>query len=187
MKIEVQRTRRLLDDFFKIDEVFLRFEKFDGTMSGPIRRLVLDRGDAVAAIIRNRATGRLVFARQLRYPTHANGPGWLTEIIAGLVDAGEQPEAAIRREIAEESGYDVATIEHISTFYTTPGGSNERVFLYHAEVDGSRKTQFASASDEEDIELRELDLDAALRAVTAGDIVDAKTILALYWLKSRAP
>lgn len=184
MKVLIERTRRLLNDFFRIDEVFLRYEKFDGSMSGPVRRLVLDRGDAVAALVLNTATGRLVLANQFRYPTYAKGPGWLIEIIAGLIDAGEDAEAAIRREIREEAGCEVTKLEPISTFYVTPGGSNERVFLFYAEA-GPRAQEHRGGGDEEDIELAELEPDEAFRRVEAGEIVDAKTIIALYWLRNR--
>jgi nudix-type nucleoside diphosphatase (YffH/AdpP family) len=183
MKIEVERTRRLLDDFFRIDEIVLRYEKFDGRMSGPVRRLVLDRGDAVAALLMNTATGRVVLAKQLRYPTFARGAGWITEIIAGLVDDGETPEAAIRREIREETGYEATRIEPISTFYVTPGGSNERVFLFYAEADAPAGER--ERSDEEDIALLELDPAAAFRMIDAGEIADAKTIIGLWWLRER--
>jgi ADP-ribose pyrophosphatase len=183
MKVDITRTRRLLDDFFRIDEVFLRYEKFDGRMSGPVRRLVLDRGDAVAALVTNTTTGRVVLAKQLRLPTLAKGPGWITEIIAGLVDAGETPDAAIVREIREETGYTVEKLEPIATFYVTPGGSNERVFLFHAEVASPAGAR--EHGDEEDIALIELEPAAAFRLLDAGEIADAKTIIALLWLRER--
>ena len=184
MKVEVEHTRRLLDDFFRIDEVRLRYEKFDGRMSGPVRRLVLDRGDAVAALVMNATTGRLIFAKQLRFPTCEKGPGWITEIVAGLVDAGETPEAAIRREIREETGYNVEKLEPVSTFYVTPGGSNERIFLFAAEVGATANARHGN--DEEDIALVELSPADAFRQLDAGEIVDAKTIIALYWLRGKA-
>jgi nudix-type nucleoside diphosphatase (YffH/AdpP family) len=184
MKVLIERTHRLLNDFFRVDEVVLRYEKFDGSMSGPVRRLVLDRGDAVAALVLNTATGRLVLANQLRFPTYAKGPGWLIEIVAGLVDAGEEPETAIRREIREESGREVTKLEPISTFYVTPGGSNERVFLFYAEA-GAPMQEHRGGGDDEDIALIELEPDEAFRRIEAGEIVDAKTIVALYWLRNR--
>jgi ADP-ribose pyrophosphatase len=183
MKITIERARRLLDDFFRIDEVFLRYEKFDGSMSGPVRRLVLVRGDAVAALVVNAATGRVVLAKQLRFPTLAKGPGWITEIVAGLVDEGETPDAAIVREIREETGYSVQKLEPISTFYVTPGGSNERVFLFYAEVQAPAGAR--EHGDEEDIALLEVEPSAAFKMLAAGEIADAKTMIALYWLCER--
>ena len=185
--VKVESKRRLLDDFFEVDEVFLRFEKFDGQMSAAVRRLILDRGDAVAALVFNTATQRLILVNQFRCPTVEKGPGWITEIVAGMVDAGETPETAVRREIMEEVGFNVAKLERISTFYVSPGGSTERVFLYYAEVDDAGKVEAGGGvvAEDEDLELVEFDLAAALREVAAGGIVDAKTILALYWLENR--
>ena len=185
--VVVESRRRLLDGFFKVDEVLLRFEKFDGQMSPVVRRLILDLGDAVAALVFNTTTQRLVFVNQFRCPTVEKGPGWVTEIVAGMVDAGESPEAAVRREILEEVGFNVAKLERIACFYVSPGGSTERVFLYYAEVDDAGKVEAGGGVDaeHEDIELVELDIEAALRAVGAGVIVDAKTILAIYWLRNK--
>jgi ADP-ribose pyrophosphatase len=185
--VEVEKKRRLLDGFFVVDEVFLRFEKFDGRMSPVVRRLVLDRGDAVAALVFNTTTRRLLFVNQFRCPTVEKGPGWVVEVVAGMVDAGETPETAVRREILEEIGFKVARLEPISTFYVSPGGSTERVFLYYAEVDDAGKVEPGGGvvAEDEDLELVERDLAEALREVETGKIVDAKTILALFWLKLR--
>jgi nudix-type nucleoside diphosphatase (YffH/AdpP family) len=186
VKVDIESRRRLLDDFFRIDEVFLRFEKFDGRMSEVVRRLVLDRGDAVAALVFNTTTQRLLLVNQFRIPTVEKGPGWMTEVVAGLVDGDEAPESAIRREILEEIGFSVAKLEPITTCYATPGGSNERFFLFYAEVDETGKVEPGGGvpAENEDLAVVEYDLATALREVATGGIVDAKTILALYWLEN---
>ena len=50
-KVDVYSRRPLLDDFFKVDEVQVSFERFDGSMTPPVRRLVFERGDSVAAVV----------------------------------------------------------------------------------------------------------------------------------------
>ena len=57
------------------------------------------------------------------------------ELVAGIVEPGEDPEQAMRRELLEEMGYEALALTHISTFYVSPGGSSERVILYCADVD----------------------------------------------------
>ena len=59
-KIEIQQRQRLLDGFFKVDEITLRHELADGRMSPPLRRLNLDRGKGVAALLYNRTTQKIV-------------------------------------------------------------------------------------------------------------------------------
>src|SRR5262245_41830203 len=76
-KVDVQSRRRLLDDFFKVDEATVSFEHFDGSMTPPVRRLVFERGDSVAAGVFDRNTERLLLTEQVRFPTREKGPGWL--------------------------------------------------------------------------------------------------------------
>jgi len=75
-QVQVASKRRIFDDFFKIEEAFLKYERFDGRMSKTIRRLNFERGDSVAAIIFNRETRRVILVNQFRYPTLEKGlPG----------------------------------------------------------------------------------------------------------------
>lgn len=136
-RTEVHGRRRLLDDFFKVDEAEVSFERADGSMTPPARRLVFERGDSVAAVVVHRESHSLLFTEQFRFPTLGKGSGWLLEVIAGMIDSGESPEAALRREIEEELGFAVARLEPISTFFVSPGGSSERIWLYYAEVTDS--------------------------------------------------
>ena len=130
----VHEKRRVFDGFFKIDEATVSYRGADGSMIGPVRRLSLERGDSVAALVFHRDRRSVILANQFRYPTYEKGPGWLTELVAGMVDPGETPEQSMRREILEESGYEIERLQHISTFYVSPGGSSERIFLYYVEV-----------------------------------------------------
>ena len=117
-KIELQQRQRLLDGFFKVDEITLRHELADGRMSPPLRRLNLDRGSGVAALLYNRTTQKIVLVRQFRYPASLEGPGWILEIVAGMHEAGEVPEDTMRREILEETGYEAEHLEPVSSFST---------------------------------------------------------------------
>lgn len=184
-RVQIENKRRVFDDFLKIDEAIVRFERFDGTMSPPVRRLNLERGDSVAAIILNRTTRRVTLVNQFRFPTYEKGPGWMLEVVAGIVDGHEAPESAVRREILEETGYRVSSLAPISTFYLSPGGSSERITLYCAEVDDFERVAGGGgvASEVEDVDVLELSYQEAWEALDSGKIVDAKTIIALNWLR----
>jgi nudix-type nucleoside diphosphatase (YffH/AdpP family) len=186
-KVEIKSKRLIFDDFFKIQEAILRYQRFDGRMSGEVRRLSFERGDAVAALILNRDSQTVILANQFRYPTYEKGPGWMYEIVAGILEANEQPEEAMRREMLEEVGYNAANLTHISTFYLSPGGSSERIFLYYAEVVNTDRVSRGGGlvSQEEDVQLIELSLPEAWKALASGEIVDAKTIIALMWLRNK--
>jgi nudix-type nucleoside diphosphatase (YffH/AdpP family) len=84
-------------------------------------------------------------------------------------------------------GYKISKLEHISTFYVSPGGSSERIILYYAEIDDSDKIQAGGglAREHEDIITVELSVTEALEQIHSGQIADAKTILGILWLHNR--
>ena len=166
MKVEINSKKQIFSGFLSIEEAELTIERFDGGMI-QMRRQYLERGDAVAALLFNCDTRRLVMVNQFKYPTYAKGPGWLTEIIAGMIDSNETPLSAIKREVLEESGYKLAegAFHSIATFYLSPGGSSERVFLYYAEVGNSDKSSAGGgrADEQEDILVVEMSLDESAK------------------------
>jgi ADP-ribose pyrophosphatase len=126
--VEIQRQRRVYDGFVTIDEAVLRHTRFAGGWTRPLTRIKVERGDSAAAIVTSAETGRVILVEQFRYPTVANSGGWIVETVAGLIDDGETAEEAARREVREEIGYEPRTLEHIATFYASPGGG-ERAHL----------------------------------------------------------
>jgi ADP-ribose pyrophosphatase len=171
----------LLDDFLSVDAAVI---EVDGVRQ---RRLSLERGDAAAALVRRVDDDMILLTRQFRYPTYAKGPGWVIETAAGVVENGEDPAETMRRELVEELGYHPSHLEPIATFYASPGGSSERLHLFYAEVSEADRigTGGGLDSEHEDIEIVALSF-AELRArLEAGELVDAKTIIAAQWLTAR--
>lgn len=186
-KVDIQYRRRVFDDVFKIDEAELRFEQYNGEMSSPVRRLSFERGDSVAAVVWRRDTADLLFTEQFRFPTLTKGPGWLLEVMAGVIDGDESAEAAVRREIEEELGYRIDRLELIATFFLSPGGSSERVFLYFVDTTGASRTSAGGgvAAEHEDIRVVTMPRDAVRQGLAEGRFTDAKTIIGLQWFFSR--
>ncbi len=186
-RVVIHDRALVLDDFFKVEEAYVSYERFDGTMGPKLRRLNFERGDAVSAVIFNRDSERVLLVEQFRFPTYDKGPGWTIELVAGIVDEGESPDDAVRREIHEEAGYEVARLEKISTFYLSPGGSSERVHLYYAEVSASGLRGEGGGRDDEheDLKAHWLLLSEAADRLASGGIPDAKTIIGLQWLLAR--
>lgn len=193
-RAEIRAQRRLFDDFFKIDELVVTHERFDGTMSHAERKLVFERGDAAALLLLNTDRNAVVLVEQFRAPVlvgrrHADPAttdGWSTEAIAGMIDPGEAPETAIIREAMEEVGYVVRAPELISTYFVSPGGASERVFLYFAEVrDADRTGPGGGVDADEDIRIIELPVDALFARLAAAAFDDPKLMIAAYWLQAR--
>ncbi len=186
-KVLIEQKKYIVDDFFKLEEAHLRFEQFNGKMSKSVRRFSLERGNSVAVLVFNIDTNKLILVNQFRYPTYKNGHGWTIETIAGMVDSDEAPEDSARREVEEEVGLNISSLEHITTFYPSPGGSSEQISLYYSEVSGEDAKYNASGgliSEGEDIMALEMSLEEALNKIKSGEIMDAKTIIGIYWIEN---
>ncbi|MBI1181621.1 MAG: NUDIX domain-containing protein [Alphaproteobacteria bacterium] len=183
-RFEILNRRRLSDGALKLDEVTVRFETFAGGMTEPMKREVVRRQDASVALVRHRSRGTLVFVDQFRMASADKGGGWVTEICAGKLDAGETAEQAMRRELREETGYEALSVEPVTSFFVSPGYTDERMHLFLVEVDGEPGPK--DEDEFEDICLVELTPEESFRWADDGRFADSKTLLALYWLRSRA-
>ena len=135
----------------------------------------------------NRDTGAIFLVEQFKYPTLERTGGWIVETVAGMIDEGETAEQAIRREVREEIGYEAASLQPIATFYVSPGAVSERIFLYCAEVTEAGRVGRGGgvAGEGEDIAVRACTPAQLWAALDAGELMDAKTIIAAMWLRER--
>jgi ADP-ribose pyrophosphatase len=101
----------------------------------------------------------------------------LLEIPAGSIDrAGEKPEEAAQRELAEETGFGARKLTPLFEGYSLPGYCNEYMYYYLAENLFPQKLQ---PDADECIEVKPTPLNVALQMLDAGQIADAKTALGL--------
>jgi nudix-type nucleoside diphosphatase (YffH/AdpP family) len=105
----------------------------------------------------------------------------ILELAAGMIDGDEAPEAAVRREIQEELGYDIDKLEEIVTMWPSPGTSAESISVYYAEVSHQSGAGGGLAEENEKIEAVELSWDD----LVAERLEDAKTLLAVQWARLR--
>jgi nudix-type nucleoside diphosphatase (YffH/AdpP family) len=189
--VVVGGRRRILDDFLSVDEAEVTYERYDGGMCGPVRRLSLERGDSVAVLLLERGEngGHVILVEQFRFPTYGHeGGGWLQETVAGVIDAGEDAVAALRREALEEVGYRVGEVEHVATYFAAPGGSSERISVYFAEVGAADRMEGQGgglAAEHEDIRIVRTPLAAFFDGLDRGAYSDAKICVAGFWLRGR--
>jgi ADP-ribose pyrophosphatase len=130
------------------------------------------RHPGAAAIVALDNDSNVLLVRQYRYATGE----YLLEIPAGKLDAGEAPETCARREIEEETGYAPEELLPLTTLWTTPGYTNERIWLFLAR--GLRPTQQHLGADEVLTVLRRPFVEAVNDALS-GAITDAKSIAGL--------
>jgi ADP-ribose pyrophosphatase len=172
---------------FRLERLRLRHEMVKGGLTPELTRLVLERGDGVAAVLHDLSQDALIFVEQFRPGGFLRGQPWLLELPAGMVGAGENPAEAMRRELLEETGYRVPNLEPISIFYLSPGGSSERIFLYYARVTAADRIAEGGGlpAEREDIRLVQFSTAKAFAKMRAGAFPDAKTLIGLQWLSAR--
>lgn len=130
---------------------------------------------AAVAVIPVLDDGRLLLARQYRYSVRRH----FAEIPAGKIDPGEDAEAAARRELREETGFEAEHWRHLRAFYSGVGFADQRVELFLAE--GLREVG-RDAQDGEFVELVRVSLDEALGWIDDSRPMDSKTLFAVLWL-----
>ncbi|MFN7940886.1 MAG: NUDIX hydrolase [Thermoanaerobaculia bacterium] len=126
-----------------------------------------------AAIVPLTDDGEVIVLRQYR---HATGE-WLREIPAGKLDPGEAPEDGARRECAEESGWRPRRLAALGYIWTTPGFTNERIWLF---LGRDLEPVEQGLDPDEVLAVERLPLREALGLAVAGGVSDGKSLAALF-------
>jgi nudix-type nucleoside diphosphatase (YffH/AdpP family) len=181
-RVRVKDVRVLSDDYYLLQKTTFEYRRANGEWQSQARE-TYDRGNCATVLLYNLAQRTVILVRQFRYPTFINGyDDLLIEAAAGVLD-GEAPEARIRAEAEEETGYRLGEIKKIFEAFTSPGSVTEKVHFFVAAYDPSMRIGSGGglADEGEDIEVLELAIDDALAMITDGRIVDAKTIMLLQY------
>lgn len=182
--VNIKEQKDVYEDFFRLREVIFSYGLPDGRASTEQRRLVFERGNSVGVLLLNLDSGKLVLVKQFRIATYGDGrDGWMIETVAGIVEKGEGPETAAIRETMEETGYQIGKPTPIATFFSSPGGTSERIFLYFAEVRDADKRGPGGGDEEEAIEIVRMTPDELFEQVREGRVDDPKLIIGAYWLE----
>ena len=123
------------------------------------------------------ADPRAVLIRQFRHAAD----GYIWEVPAGRLDGGESPESCAERELEEETGMRARRLERLTTIYTTPGFTDERIHLFLA--DGLEPGAEHREADEF-MELHTLRWSQVLEMIERGEIVDGKTLVSLLFVQT---
>ena len=135
--------------------------------------LAVIRHPGASAIVAIDDNGEIAMLSQYR---HAIG-GYLWEIPAGVRNSGETPIQCAQRELSEEAALAARRWDHLGTIVTIPSFCDERIDLYLA-----RELSYAAGTLDVDevIRVEKVTLDRAMAMIRGGEIIDAKTIAALY-------
>jgi ADP-ribose pyrophosphatase len=140
--------------------------------NGHVSELEVVRHPGAVAVAALTATGDVLLVRQYRYATG----GWVLEVPAGKLDPGEDPETAAIRELEEECGFRAGRLEPLGWVWTTPGFTNERIWLFLArDLEPSR----AALQDDEVLTVEAVPIADAIERALDGTLEDAKSVCCL--------
>ncbi len=182
--VEILGRERSHDGYFRLDTITLRHRRHDGEMSGTQKRELFFRGPIAAVLLYDPVCDEVVLVEQFRLGAFEAGQQpWLLEIVAGMLDEGEDAETCARRESVEETGLEVQELEQIHSYLVSPGGSDETATVFVGRVDAlGAGGVFGNDHEGEDIKVISLSVGKAMARLRAGRINNAMTIIALQWL-----
>jgi len=140
--------------------------------NGGVTELEVIRHPGAAAMVPLTSDGQVLLVRQYRHAPRS----WLLEIPAGKLDPGEAPEVCAARELEEEVGYRPGELISLGWIWTTPGFTNEKIWLYLARdlVAGTQALE-----GDEILSVESVPLDEAVAKVHGGEICDGKSVCGL--------
>lgn len=126
------------------------YETGSGKIVDPYFVVELPTGAGAMALTQN---NEVILIKQYRYPINEI----MIEIPGGFIDAGEQPEVAIRRELLEETGYSFAEIHLLGETALNPGVLNNFTYMFLATGGVKTNAQKLDANEEIEIMLKPLE------------------------------
>lgn len=182
-RVRIQQVETLSADWGLLKKTTFDYLRRDGSWQRQTRE-TYDRGNGATILLYDRDRRTVLLIRQFRLPTLGNGldDGLLVETPAGLLDAAA-PEARIKAEVEEETGYRLDNVQHLFDAFMSPGSVTELLHFFAGEYRADQRIADGGGLHEEgeDIELLELPFDEALAMARDGRLLDGKTIMLLQY------
>lgn len=186
--VAILKKETVYQGYFQIEKYTLRHRLYQGGWSKPFVREVFERGHAAAVLLYDPVLHKIVLIEQFRIGAlgNTNNP-WLLELVAGMIEPGENPEQVAIRETQEETGLHTSQMIPICNYWASPGGSTEIVTLYCAKIDASQAAGFHGLLEEcEDIRVLVFEVQEVYALLEAGKIYNGAAIVAIQWFKLHA-
>lgn len=180
----IEKEETCFQGFFRMNKLYFKHALFNGGESPILARERFDRGPAVGVLLYDEKKDTVVLIEQFRVGALDEPSPWIFEVVAGMIERGETPENVARRETLEETGAQAQELIHMCDYLVSPGGTDEKLYLYLAKVDSDPISGIHGLPDEgEDIKVHKISSQAAFEAVSNGTINNGATVIAIQWLE----
>lgn len=181
--VHIIKEKVLYKGWSVLKQYIISYTRRDHKVEQQIRE-IYNSGDGAAVLLYNPDERKILLIRQFRLPVllHGHPDGFIIECCAGMLD-NLDPEAAIIKEIKEETGYKINHVEKIYEAFATPGAHMEKIHFYTGIYNANMKVNLGGgrSAEQEDIELVEYNYSEIPILLESGQIIDAKTIILLQW------
>ena len=183
--VRILRQETPYRGYLKVETYHLTHRRFAGDWMPEIRREVLRRGAAVAVVLYDPDRDAVLLIEQFRIGAHVNGrPPWVTEIVAGLIEPGEDPADVARRETREEAGCEVLDLIPVYDYLVSPGCMDETVTLFCGRIDSSGVGgHYGLTEEHEDIRVVVRPFEEAWTDLSRGRLDNSITVIGMLWLR----
>jgi ADP-ribose pyrophosphatase len=183
-KLEIIRRDPVFQGFLQLARYWLRIASPEDKDEITVYRECVEGLRSAVVLPYDPTTGRIVLVEQFRIGALASvGGGWLHEPPGGLIEDGQTPEEAARREAMEEAGCRIGALIPIGLCRTSPGFSDECVALFCGETDASGLPLYGGRREEgECTRVVGWELDRALCELGQEPLTAATVIIAVQWL-----
>ena len=169
--------------FFKLHELTFIHQKHDGIWSSNIKREIFGGAHVATVLPYDPIKKKILLLNQFRAGViERKDDPMMIEIVAGIIDEGESPEEAAKRECLEETGCSIKKLQEICSYYPAPGSSESFYHLFLGEIEAfDEKRIFGIEDENEDILVQSYSIEEVKNLMKKKKIINGLTLIALQW------
>jgi ADP-ribose pyrophosphatase len=183
LKYKIINKKNLYSGFFSMNKYEFTHKKHNGEWTDKVEREIFEGVHVSSLLPYDPIKKEIVLIQQFRAGVLSRfDKDYLYEIVAGIIDEGEQPEETAKRECLEETGCEVKKILPIQSYFPSPGSSESYYHIYLGEINTFKGERIRGLKNEnEDILVKSFKIEDVRKMLKEKKINNGLTLVALQW------
>ena len=183
LKYKIINKKNLYSGFFSLNKYEFVHKKHNGEWTNLVEREIFSGAHVSTLLPYDPIKKEIILIQQFRAGVLSRyDDNYLYEIVAGIIDEGENPEETAVRECFEETGCEVQKIHPIQSYFPAPGSSESYYHLYLGEIQAFDGERIRGLENEnEDILVKSFKVDEVRQMLKEKKIINGLTLIALQW------